>query len=104
MRTVALLVCALILLGSEALAEQRKTVTATGCVSMIGTCLALRAGNGGFFLTGNNLPKAGDPRRITVRGTSSGDTGFLCPTRLIMEGTINVTRWTAGRRTCRSDG
>jgi hypothetical protein len=100
MRTIALLVCALILSGSAALAEPKKSVKAAGCMSTIGTCLLLRSGNGGFFLTGSDLPQPGEPKQITVRGTlSRGE--FLCPTRLIIEGTINVTRWKAGRRTCK---
>jgi len=104
MRMVALFICTFVLLGSEALAQQGKSFRATGCVSMVGTCPALLSGSGGYFLTGSNLPMAGDPRRITVRGTLSGDTSFLCPTRLIMLGTIIVTRWNAGRSACRSPG
>jgi len=101
MRMVALFISIFVLFGSEALAQQGRSIRATGCVSMVGSCLALLSGNGGYFLTGSNLPRAGDPRRITVRGRLSGDTHFLCPTRLIMEGTIVVTRWNAGRSTCR---
>ena len=105
MRMVALFICTFVLLGSEALAQQSKSIRATGCVTMLVTCPALLvSGSSGYFLTGRNLPMAGDPRRITVRGTSSGDTRFLCPTRLIMRGTIIVTRWNAGQSTCRSPG
>ena len=102
MRTIALLGCALILLGSEATAASKKSVTATGCVAKVGACRLLRSGNGGFFLTGKNLPQPGDPRQITVRGTLRS--GTMCPTRLIIEGTIKVGGWKGGQRTCQRPG
>jgi hypothetical protein len=101
MRTsVALLVCALALTGGEAFAAaakpaKAKQVRATGCVNPIGVCPALRAGNGGYFLVGGNLPPAGT--RATVQGTLSGEQNFLCPTRLIMRGTLVVSSWKPAR-------
>lgn len=102
MRTIALLVCALALTSGDALAAAAKKVKASGCVDTFGACLLLRtSGNGGFFLTGSNLPPPGGPKQVTVQGQLSGETGsFLCPTRLIIQGNIAVAGWKATRRNC----
>jgi hypothetical protein len=98
MRIIALLACALLLTSVEAFAGPAKRVSATGCAMPIGVCPALRSGSGGFFLVGLNLPPPGT--RATVQGQLSGDQNFLCPTRLIMRGTIAVASWKPARGKC----
>jgi hypothetical protein len=97
---IAFVVCALALSGGEAFAAaakpaKAKQVRAGGCVTPIGICPAVRIGSGGYFLSGANLPPPGT--RATVQGTLSGDQSFLCPTRLIMRGTLVVLSWKPAR-------
>jgi hypothetical protein len=100
-RTIAFVVCAVALLGGEAFAaaaKATKQVGVTGCVNPIGLCPAVRIGSGGYFLVGMNLPPPG--RRATVRGQLSTNQNFLCPTRLIMRGTLVVSSWRPARGKC----
>jgi hypothetical protein len=100
MRTILILLFALILPSGEAFAASQR-FSATGCVRPVGKCMIIRSKRGDYFLLGRNL-RAASGKRVTVKGTVQLRAKYVCPTRLIIDGNVRVTSWKARRGSCQT--